>query len=50
MCLFGLKLLQMILNTETSKPMYNWSFLFVVLQKPTLLPCTFKSHIKSEVL
>ena len=23
--------------------MYNWSFLFVVLHKPTLLPSTFKS-------
>ena len=22
--------------------MYNWSFLFVVLHKPTLLPSTFK--------
>ena len=27
--------------TETSKLMYNWSFLFVVLHKPTLLPSTF---------
>ena len=32
----------MILHTETSKLMYNWSFLFVVLHKPTLLPSTFK--------
>ena len=39
---FGLKFSQMILHTETSKLMYNWSFLFVVLQKPTLLPSTFK--------
>ena len=27
----GLKFSQMILHTETSKLMYNWSFLFVVL-------------------
>ena len=39
---FGLKFAQMILHTETSKLMYNWSFLFVVLHKPTLLPSTFK--------
>ena len=39
---FGLKFSQMILHTETSKLMYNWSFLFVVLHKPTLLPSTFK--------
>ena len=39
---FGLKFSQMILHTETSKMMYNWSFLFVVLHKPTLLPSTFK--------
>ena len=39
---FGLKFFsQMILHTETSKLMYNWSFLFVVLHKPTLLPSTF---------
>ena len=38
---FGLKFSQMILHTETSKLMYNWSFLFVVLHKPTLLPSTF---------
>ena len=25
--------------------MYNWSFLFVVLHKPTLLPSTFKKEI-----
>ena len=42
MSLFGLKFSQMILHTETSKLMYNWSFLFVVLHKPTLLPSTFK--------
>ena len=41
MSLFGLKFSQMILHTETSKLMYNWSFLFVVLHKPTLLPSTF---------
>ena len=35
---FGLKFSQMILHTETSKLMYNWYFLFVVLYKPTLLP------------
>ena len=39
---FGLKFSQMILHIETSKLMYNWSFLFVVLHKPTLLPSTFK--------
>ena len=39
---FGLKFLQMILDTNTSKRMYNWTFLFVVLHKPTLLPSTFK--------
>ena len=38
---FRLKFSQMILHTETSKLMYNWSFLFVVLHKPTLLPSTF---------
>ena len=36
----------MILHTETSKLMYNWSFLFVVLHKPTLLPSTFKIQEK----
>ena len=40
---FGLKFSQIILHTETSKQMYNWSFLFVVLHKPTLLPSTFKA-------
>ena len=40
---FGLKFSQMILHTETSKLMYNWSFLFEVLHKPTLLPSTFNS-------
>ena len=39
---FGLTFSQMILHTETSKLIYNWSFLFVVLHKPTLLPSTFK--------
>ena len=38
---FGLKFSQMILHTETRNLMYNWSFLFVVLHKPTLLPSTF---------
>ena len=42
---FGLKFSQMILHTETSKLMYNLSFLFVVLHKPTLLPSTFNSII-----
>ena len=37
---FGLKFSPMILHTETSKLMYNWSYLFVVLHKPTLLPST----------
>ena len=31
----------MILHTEKRKLMYNWSFLFEVLHKPTLLPSTF---------
>ena len=39
---FELKFSLMILHTKTSKLMYNWSFLFVVLHKPTLLPSTFK--------
>ena len=39
---FGLKFPQMILRTKTSKLMYNWFFLFVVLHKLTLLPSTFK--------
>ena len=34
----------MILHREKSKLMYNWSFLFVVLHKPTLLPRTFKEN------
>ena len=42
---FGLKFSQMILHTETSKLMYNWSFLFVYsfaqANSPTLLPSTF---------
>ena len=38
---FGLKFSQMILHTEASKLMYNWSFLFLVLHKPTLLLSTF---------
>ena len=41
---FGLKFSQMILHTETSKLMYNWSFLFEVLHKPTLLPSTFNLY------
>ena len=32
---FGLQFSQMILHPETSKPMYNWSFLFDILHKPT---------------
>ena len=40
---FGLKFSQMILHIETSKLMYNSSFLNVVLHKPTLLPITFNS-------
>ena len=43
MSLFGLKFSQMILHTETSKLMYNLSFLFVVLHKPTLLLSTFNN-------
>ena len=38
--LFGLKFSQMILHTETSKLMCNFSFLCVVLHKPILLPST----------
>ena len=41
---FGLKFSQMILHTETSELMYNWSFIFVVLHKPTLLPSAFNQH------
>ena len=37
------------MDTETSKLMYNWSFLFVVLHKPTLLPSTFKHGITNLV-
>ena len=47
---FGLKFSQMILHTETSKLMYNWSFLFEVLHKPTLLPSTFKVDLKDWYL
>ena len=45
---FGLKFSQMILHTETSKLMYNWSFLFEVLHKPTLLPSTFNDAFKVQ--
>ena len=45
MSLFGLKFSQMILHTETSKLMYNQSFLFEVLHKPTLLPNTFNINV-----
>ena len=44
MCPFGLKFSQKILHTETSKLMFNWSFLCVVLHKPTLLPSTFNNN------
>ena len=47
---FGLKFSQMILHTETSKLMYNWSFLFEVLHKPTLLPSTFKYIVISQYI
>ena len=43
---FGLKFSQMILHTETSYLMYNGSFLFEVLHKPTLLPSTFKGEVQ----
>ena len=46
---FGLKFSQMILHTETSKLMYNWSFLFVVLHKPTLLLSTFNEMTRYQV-
>ena len=42
---FGLKFSQMILHTETSKLIYNWPFLFVVLHKPTLLPSTLIKRV-----
>ena len=45
---FGLKFSQMILHTETSKLVYNWSFLFVVLHKPTLLPSTFNTNSSTK--
>ena len=35
------------IHTETSKLMYNWSFLFVVLHKTTLLPSTFNRPVYS---
>ena len=47
---FGLKFSQMILHTETSKLMYNWSFLFEVLHKPTLLTSTFKNFLRVQNL
>ena len=43
----GLKFSQTILPTETSKLIYNWSCLFEVLHKPTLLPSTFKLTAKA---
>ena len=39
----GLTFSHMILHTETNKLIYNWSFLFVVLHKPILLPSTFNN-------
>ena len=50
MSLFGLKFSQMILHTETSKLMYNWSFLFVVLHKPPPLPSTFKCEVSFSLV
>ena len=47
---FGLKFSQMILHIKTSKLMYKWSFLFVVLHKPTLLPSTFKDNLFHKYL
>ena len=44
MSLFGLKFPQMILNTETSKLMYNWSFFSVVLHKQHSYPLPFIMH------
>ena len=49
MSLFGLKFSQRILHTETSKLVYNWSFLFVVLHKPTLLLSTFNPSKNCQV-
>ena len=46
----GLKFSQIILHTETSKLMYNWSFLFLVLHKPTLLPSTFNDGPEMKVI
>ena len=45
---FGLKFSQMILHTETSKLMYNWSFLCYILHKQTLLPSTFNKEYYIE--
>ena len=50
MSLFELNFLQMILQTEASKLMYNWSFLCLVLHKPTLLPSTFKCRKEIHTL
>ena len=30
--------------------MYNWSFIFVVLHKPTLLPSTFKAYLCPNII
>ena len=50
MSLFGLKFSQMILHIETSKLMYNWSFHFEVLHKPTLLPSTFNQSVMKWIV
>ena len=47
---FGLKFFTDDSSYRTSKLMYNWSFLFVVLHKPTLLPSTFNRPSKLEIL
>ena len=46
MSLFESKFSQMILHTERSKLIYNWSFL--VLHKPTLLTSTFKVYLYTQ--
>ena len=46
---FALKFSQIILHKETSKLMYNRSFLFEVLHQPTLLPKTFKCFKQAKI-
>ena len=41
---FGLKFSQMILHTETSKLMYNWSFLFCTSQHSYPVPLKLRIY------